>query len=140
MLTSTRGPDPRKLQDKDFLNASIKTLVSYLVDHNYDQAISPKIMKQPSSKDYHSIIFFLFRQIDPNYECIGTKLEPDEILAFYRQLGYQHPPSKANIAAAGTPHAWPSLLAGLVWLVELLTYDEQAAPSMMGQVWSIYTH
>ena len=28
--------------------------------------------------------------------------------------------SKSHLQAVGSPHAWPSLLAGLVWIVELL--------------------
>lgn len=30
-----------------------------------------------------------------------------------------------GIVQVGTPHTWPTLLAAIMWLVELLSYDEQ---------------
>lgn len=37
--------------------------------------------------------------------------------------------SPCKLQAVGSPHTWPSLLAALAWLVELLTYDERAEAS-----------
>lgn len=124
-MTSSSRVDPRNISDKQFMNASIRTLINYLADHNYDHPISPKILTRPSNKDFNNIVLFLFKQIDPNLVMTG-KFE-DEVVSIFKQLGYPCQISKANISAAGTPHAWPSLLAGLVWLIELLNYDEQAA-------------
>jgi kinetochore protein NDC80 len=107
------------------MNNSIRTLIKYLTEHNFDHAISPKILTRPSNKDFNNIVMFLFRQIDPNL-VFSAKFE-DEVVAMFKQLGYPNQLSKTNISAAGTPHAWPSLLAALVWLIELLNYDEEAS-------------
>jgi kinetochore protein NDC80 len=79
-------------------------------------------LTRPAVKDFNNIAMFLFRQIDPYFTCTG-KFE-DEVVAFFKFLGYPCQISKANIAAVGSPHAWPSLLAAIMWLIELLTYDE----------------
>ena len=34
--------------------------------------------------------------------------------------------SKSNLTAVGSPHTWPSMLAALTWLVELLCYQQRA--------------
>lgn len=121
----TRIVDTRNIGDKQFMNQSIRLLINYLTDHNFDHAISPKILTRPSSKDFINIITFLFKQIDSNFVCVG-KFE-DEVVAMFKQLGYPCQILKSNISAAGTPHAWPSLLAALSWLVDLLSYDDIAA-------------
>lgn len=42
--------------------------------------------------------------------------------------------SKSNLTAVGSPHTWPSLLAALTWLVELLNYQERAEASRQVRV------
>ena len=119
---SSRGSDPRNISDKQFINSSIRMLIDYLTHHEFDHAISPKILTRPAVKDFHNIVMFLFRQIDPNFTSAG-KFE-DEVVTMFKYLGYPYQISKANIAAVGSPHAWPSLLASIMWLIELLSYDE----------------
>jgi SMC interacting uncharacterized protein involved in chromosome segregation len=34
--------------------------------------------------------------------------------------------SKSALFAVGSPHSWPSVLAAMTWLVELLDYEEKA--------------
>ena len=120
-----RSTDPRNITDKQFLSNSIRTLLEYLTRHNFDHAITPKILTRPAVKDFQNIVMFLFRQIDPNFTSSG-KFE-DEVVTVFKHLGYPYQISKANIAAVGSPHAWPSLLASLMWLIELLSYDEVVA-------------
>lgn len=117
--------DPRNISDKQFLSNSIRTLIEYLTRHNFDHAINPKILTRPAVKDFQNIVMFLFRQIDPNFTSSG-KFE-DEVVTVFKHLGYPYQISKANIAAVGSPHAWPSLLASVMWLIELLSYDEVVA-------------
>lgn len=119
---SGRVADPRNIGDKQFMNSSIRTLIDYLTQHEFDHSISPKILTRPAVKDFHNIVMFLFHQIDPNYTSTG-KFE-DEVVTMFKYLGYPYQISKANIAAVGSPHAWPSLLASIMWLIELLSYDE----------------
>ena len=121
---TNRLVDPRNISDKQFMNNSIRTLVDYLTRHNFDHAISPKILTRPAVKDFNNIVMFLFKQIDANYQSTG-KFE-DEVVTVFKHLGYPCQISKANISAVGSPHAWPSLLASIMWLIELLAYDEEA--------------
>ena len=128
---SGRGADPRNISDKQFMNCSIRILIDYLTHHEFDHAISPKILTRPAVKDFYNIVMFLFRQIDPNYTSTG-KFE-DEVVTIFKYLGYPYQISKANIAAVGSPHAWPSLLASIMWLIELLSYDENVVAGEFAQ-------
>ena len=128
---SGRGADPRNIGDKQFINSSIRILIEYLSNHEFDHVISPKILTRPAVKDFHNIVMFLFRQIDPNFTAAG-KFE-DEVVTMFKYLGYPYQISKANIAAVGSPHAWPSLLASIMWLIELLSYDENVAAGELAE-------
>lgn len=122
LSSSARQTDPRNITDKQFIAASIRTLIEFLSQRAYDQPISPKILTKPTNKDYYMIVLFLFRQVDPNYALSG-KLE-DEIVSMFKFLNYPYPIAKSNISAVGSPHAWPNMLASIMWLIELLLYDE----------------
>lgn len=117
--------DPRNINDKNFIGASVRILLDYLTEHNYPQSISPKILTRPSAKDFNNIILFLFLQIDPNFKLSG-KFE-DEVITMFKQLRYPYQISKTSLVAVGTPHSWPALLATVMWLIELLGYDEAVA-------------
>ena len=45
----------------------------------------------------------------------------------FKQLRYPYQISKTSLVAVGTPHTWPALLATVMWLIELLSYDEAVA-------------
>lgn len=131
ITTSGRGADPRNIGDKQFMNCSIRILIDYLTQHEFNHAISPKILTRPAVKDFHNIVMFLFVQIDPNYKSTG-KFE-DEVVTMFKYLGYPYQISKSNLAAVGSPHAWPSLLASIMWLIELLSYDENVLAGELAQ-------
>lgn len=117
--------DPRPIKDKAFTSYCIRTLLEYLTSNNYDYAISPKVLSKPSGKDFNNIVLFLFRQIDHTYALTG-KFE-DEVIAMFKQLKYTVPISKTALTSVGAPVTWPPLLASLVWLIELLQYDDATA-------------
>ena len=105
---------------------SIRALVDYLLHYNFNNefpstSISPKVLAKPTNKDFQNIVLFLFKQIDQNYKCTG-KFE-DEMITMFKFLGYPFQIAKSSISAVGSPHAWPPLLAAIMWLVELLQYD-----------------
>jgi len=105
---------------------SIRSLVDFLVQHNFSNefpttSVSPKVLAKPTNKDFQNIVLFLFKLIDSNYKCTG-KFE-DEMVTIFKFLGYPFQIAKSSISAVGSPHAWPSLLAAIMWLVELLQYD-----------------
>ena len=64
----------------------------------------------------------LVRKIDPFFEMTG-KIE-DEIPAFFKQLGYPYSISKNSLLAVGAPNSWPSLLACLHWLLDVVKMND----------------
>ncbi|OQR94855.1 hypothetical protein ACHHYP_00902 [Achlya hypogyna] len=117
-----RVMDPRPVADRSFMNNAIRLLVEYLSEHNYEHQINSHLLFKPMKKDFIFIMQFLFRQLDRNFEY-SPKIEDDVAMCF-RQLKYPFPISKAALAAVGSPHSWPSLLAAISWMIELLKYDE----------------
>ncbi|GJQ12747.1 hypothetical protein GpartN1_g4538.t1 [Galdieria partita] len=116
--------DPRPLNDKSYLNDCVRNLIYFLSTHGYDQAISPKTLTTPTSKEFQSILLFLLRKIDPYFE-FEKKFE-EELPALFKTLKYPFTISKSTLYAVGSPHTWPTLLGLLVWITDLLAYDEQA--------------
>ncbi|KAK9828671.1 hypothetical protein WJX72_001447 [[Myrmecia] bisecta] len=116
--------DPRPVSDKAYQGNCIRLLIQYLSTHGYDHPISPKLLTNPMSKDFTHIAQFLFRQIDPNIKTFG-KIE-DDVPVIFKRLKYPFQISKSALFAVGSPHTWPGLLAALVWVVELLSYEEKA--------------
>jgi kinetochore protein NDC80 len=115
----TGRTDPRPLADKTFMNSCIQALIEFLGERQYDHALSPKILKGPSKKDFTNIIQFLFRQIDPTFE-FGLKFEED-VAAQFKILKYPFGISKTALVAVGSPHTWPALLGSIAWIIELLS-------------------
>lgn len=115
--------DPRPISDQGYRNECIRDVIQYLTTNGYDQTISMKILSSPSSKDFISIISFLFKKLIPNFKFYGKP--EDEIPVIVKQIGYPYAISKSTLAAVGSPHTWPSVLAFLQWVVELLMYKEK---------------
>lgn len=106
------------------MNSSVKKLSEFLIQHGYDGAVAPKILIRPSTKDFHGITTFLFKCMDPNCKLTG-KFE-EEVVSFFKFLGYPFVIAKSSISAVGSPHAWPSLLAALTWLIDLIEYNNRS--------------
>lgn len=121
--TRLKRSDPRPLSDKSYMQACVKQLISFLIDRGYEQPISPKILTNPTSRDFQNIFLFLVRMLDPTF-CFQRRFE-DEIPLVLKVLGYPFPISKSALSAVGSPHTWPTLLAVLTWLLGLLQYDEE---------------
>ncbi|EME26412.1 Kinetochore protein NDC80 [Galdieria sulphuraria] len=117
--------DPRPLNDKSYLNDCVRNLIYFLSTHGYDQAISPKTLTTPTSKEFQSILLFLLRKIDPYFD-FEKKFE-EELPTLFKTLKYPFTISKSTLYAVGSPHTWPTLLGLLVWITDLLAYDEQAS-------------
>eukprot|EP00873_Tetraselmis_striata_P007768 jgi/Tetstr1/428032/TSEL_001816.t1 len=126
------GPraDPRPLSDKAFQAACARAIVAYLSAHGYDHAVSLKQLLSPTTKDFHNIVLFLFKQVEPSFKPTGKMDE--EVPAMFKRLRYPFTVSKTALVAVGSPHSWPALLAATAWLVELLNYSERAVASTGG--------
>jgi kinetochore protein NDC80 len=99
-------------------------VITYLSSNGYPYAVSPKLLASPTGKDFAQIVQFLFQKFDPNLKAFG-KVE-DEVPLFFKRMNYPFQISKSALFAVGSPHSWPSVLAALTWLVELLNYEEKA--------------
>jgi len=125
--------DPRPIHDKAFQQDSVRKLLDFLLQSGYEFPITQKSLMCPSGKDFANIVTFMLRLVDPNFQDhtsaggsssggkdhIAMKLE-DEVAMNFKALGYPYPLSKTALVAAGSPHTWPTLLAALAWLMELL--------------------
>ena len=142
-------PDPRPITDKGYMSASIRALVEYLTNHGYGHTISPKILTRPTGRDFQHIVGFLFSRIDPCFveraaeaACplgaahsgVVARFE-DTVIQMYKALRYPFPLSKTALVAVGSPHTWPPLLAAVMWLVELLSYDEVRTDNTVRVSW-----
>jgi kinetochore protein NDC80 len=118
----------RPIADKKYQRDSAQLVLEYLQAHQYPYHVALKTLLQPSGRDFVTIVTFLLRQFDPQFQAgdSAMKLE-DEMVLYFRELGYPVTMSKTSIVAAGSPHAWPALLAALSWLVHHLRAIEAEA-------------
>lgn len=135
---STLKVDPRPIKDKTYVNFCLTNLLDFLLSNGYDRPISIANLSSPSQQEFKHMVEFLFTRIDP-----GFKLEPvdpktlkdpkdakkaeDEIPILFRSLRYPFQISSRSLQSVGTAHTWPALLAALHWIVELISYDSNAA-------------
>jgi kinetochore protein NDC80 len=80
------------------------------------------MVQTPTKKDFQHLLTFIIRQIDPGFDF--TENFEEEMRAYMKSLGYPFSISKSSLAAVGSPHAWPSLLAATLWVVQVVEYTE----------------
>ncbi len=141
--------DPRDLKDKGYIVLCQKKLVNFLTQNGYPFAISSKILSAPSSKEFYSIFQFLYQRLDSSFKL--SDHPQDQITLLFKELHYPVRITKvffasksplwctilvyvpfidfsslvqSTLASLGSPQTWPSLLVALIWLVELIEYDE----------------
>lgn len=114
--------DPRPLGDKAFTTTCARQLISYLSTHGFNSSLSPKALVSPTTKEFASLVVFLFKMIDENFK-FGSKSE-DDIPVVFKQLRYPFQISKSSLYAVGSAHTWPYLLAALIWLVHMYIYED----------------
>lgn len=117
--------DPRPVGDKGYQAACARNVLEFLTSHGYEYQVTLKTVASPTTKDYTNIMMFIVRYLDPSILKGFTKIE-EEIPQLYKRLRYPFTISKSNLTAVGSPHTWPSILAALSWVVELINYCEKA--------------
>ncbi|KMS93706.1 hypothetical protein BVRB_028780, partial [Beta vulgaris subsp. vulgaris] len=125
--------DPRPVSSKAFQQDNIRALIKFLTLHQYDREISPKILFAPTRNDVLHIATFLFCHLDPNFafDPNSQSLTEDFPAFFETALAYPFKISKRSLQSVGSPHTWPSLLAALVWLIDLITSKEAIEQEQM---------
>jgi len=121
--------DTRNLSDRASKDAMSRALLKFLKKNGYSQNLTGSELNSPTRGIFHSIVQFLFQQVDPNFELAKKRCE-DDILDMMRQLRYPGQVNKAWLMNVGAPNAWPGLLGMLAWLVDLITHTNNAVDRM----------
>ncbi|KAI5811618.1 HEC/Ndc80p family-domain-containing protein [Peziza echinospora] len=116
--------DPRPLRDRNFQAKMAQEILEYLAITNFEMQtrhqISANFLKSPTQKDFTIAFQYLYHQIDPHY-AFQKPVEP-EVLPILKTLRYPYIAgiSKSSISAVGGANTWPTFLAVLHWLLELV--------------------
>jgi kinetochore protein NDC80 len=138
----SQGPmavkDTRPIRDKTFQHMCANEVLDYLQQRQFKYPITLKTLTSPTNKDFQTIFIFLINDvIDPNFQWgrAGRKME-DDIILLLKDHRYRSADtiSKSSLAAVGSMHAWPNVLAMLHWLVNL------SLVSMLGPQNSTISH
>ncbi|KAJ3078995.1 kinetochore-associated Ndc80 complex subunit ndc80, partial [Quaeritorhiza haematococci] len=123
--SSVPTKDPRPIRDKTWQANAIRTLINFLVQAGYNQPVSAKTLQPPSGKDFQTIFKFLYAQLDPCY--VYQKKFEEEVPVILKGLRYPFADQigKSHLYSVGSMHAWPTLLAMLTWMVELILCCDQ---------------
>ncbi|XP_069137112.1 kinetochore protein NDC80 homolog isoform X2 [Argopecten irradians] len=109
--------DPRPISNKSYQQSCIKDLVLFLTEKQFPQSISPKVLQSPTSGDFMKIFEFIYGFLSP--KCSVSR---DDVPRIIKQLGYPFTITKSSMHSVGSPHTWPTLLAALHWLVNLIRW------------------
>lgn len=117
--------DPRQIRDKQFMAKAQETIIEFLIQRGYNHLLSRKTLLAPTKKDFESVFKFLYSRIDPHY-TYGKRIEDDVYVILRQHLKYPFADSisKSSLHAVGSVKTWPTLLAMLHWMVELLMIAE----------------
>lgn len=142
----SKKQDPRPLHNKQYVAQMAKNVFNYLDSHGFEHNLDLARVQNPMSNDFKLIADFLCRKVDPSFSCIvvapqqpivapnskpttaknnvkagQATFDADAFLFVLAMLKYPFPLNKKTIAGATiTPLTWPTILASLDWLVNLL--------------------
>ena len=122
-IGTNQRSDPKIIRDKAYQLKCMRNLMRFLTENGFNYPISTKVLTAPSGKEFERIFKFLLAQLDPNY--VFSKFE-EEVPFVLKFLGYPYcgDITKTQLHAVGTMHTWPTLLATLNWIVELIECAE----------------
>jgi kinetochore protein NDC80 len=115
--------DLRPLKDPLFKKACQESIFLYFQHRPRAPQISQKTLISPTQHEFQMMFKFLVTEgIDEDYVFgRGGKKFEEECIGVLKDLKYPGVDSlsRTAITAPGTPQGWPSLLAMLMWLVDL---------------------
>ncbi|KAH0604340.1 uncharacterized protein H6S33_006717 [Morchella sextelata] len=132
--------DPRPLKDRSFQAKIGQEIHEYLLTNGFEleagHSLTPTALKSPTQKDFTMIFQWLYHRLDPNYRF--QKPIEQEAPPILKALRYPFAQSitKSQLTAVGSANSWPSFLAMLHWMLELIVtveryqsgaYDDAAA-------------
>ncbi|KAH0486640.1 MAG: hypothetical protein KVP17_002985 [Porospora cf. gigantea B] len=100
-----------------------RLVASFLRDHNFKPDVAPKELSCPSRQLVIQIFNFLLKEVDGTVILHSSNFE-EEVARLMKCLCYPVALQKSVLKCPGTPTTWPCILHALVWLCELLTFEE----------------
>ncbi|KAL4068416.1 HEC/Ndc80p family-domain-containing protein [Scleroderma yunnanense] len=126
--------DPRPIRDRAYQSKMRQEIFSWLQTTEYE--ISMQTLMSITGKDYRAMFQHLVNLVDPYYPFDPKMRFEDEFQPALRALRYPFASQLDNkwLAAPGSMHSWPTLLAVLHWLVVMgkarLQYLESDDPTL----------
>ncbi|KAH8080427.1 phage-related minor tail protein [Aureococcus anophagefferens] len=90
----------------------------------YGGASTAAALGRPTGRDFEDMSCFLFTQLDARWARDASRKFDDDFVDMFKRLHYPFGISRTALAAVGTAHTWPPLLAALLWLADLISFDE----------------
>ncbi|ELT92083.1 hypothetical protein CAPTEDRAFT_227392 [Capitella teleta] len=84
--------------------------------------ISSRAFKDESIR---SLLTFMYNLLDPSYKVNANGKVEEEIPRLVKELGYPLNITRSALLSVGSPHVWPSLLAMLAWLCNMIEVTEE---------------
>ncbi|OJA10412.1 hypothetical protein AZE42_03545 [Rhizopogon vesiculosus] len=111
--------DPRPLRERSYQTKMKQDIYSWLQATEFD--ISMQTLSNITGKDYRAMFQHLVTIVDPAYPFDARLRFEDEFQPALKALRYPFAAQIDNkwLAAPGSMHSWPALLAALHWLVEM---------------------
>ncbi|KAF9227997.1 hypothetical protein BS17DRAFT_774616 [Gyrodon lividus] len=126
--------DPRPIRERSYQAKMRQEIFSWLQGTGYE--ISMQTLTSITGKDYRAMFQHLVSMVDPSYPFDPKMRFEDEFQPALKALRYPFASQIDNkwLAAPGSMHSWPALLASLHWLVEMgkarLHYLETDDPTL----------
>ena len=141
MLTAPPGSqtlkDPRPIRDRAYQSKMRQEIFAWLQTTEYE--ISMQTLMSITGKDYRSMFQHLVNLVDPCYPFDPKARFEDEFQPALRAFRYPFVSQLDNkwLAAPGSMHSWPTLLAVLHWLVQMgkVCSSRLADPRMFCDLW-----
>ncbi|KAK6911138.1 Kinetochore protein Ndc80 [Dillenia turbinata] len=115
--SSSIGTARIAISDRSYQHSALHLVNSYLSSHSSTIFLKPPL---PSAKDINDTIKFLLSCLDFQP---SSKIDED-VQIVMKQLNCPIKINKSALRAPGAPHAWPSVLALIHWLVQLAMYND----------------
>ncbi|VFQ77101.1 unnamed protein product [Cuscuta campestris] len=128
--SSSFGLNPRTsgviLTERNYQTSAIRAVNAFLSNHSLPFSLK---LPLPLSKDITHTIRFILSE----FGFPAQNIE-DEFYYLVKSLNCPVKYNKSALRAPGTPHFWPSLLAAIHWLVQLLMYNNHQSSSTQTQL------
>ncbi|XP_068230074.1 kinetochore protein NDC80 homolog [Palaemon carinicauda] len=118
--------ETRPIGDPAFKSECIDKILEFLLSNGYEYEIHRRNLLNPSTKDFTHMFSFIYRHFNPLY-TLPHKFE-EEIPRLMKLLKYPNQMSKSTFISVGSRHTWPSVLAMMAWMIDILSIYDNTDP------------